>query len=544
MKKELIPKKITILLPIKISMLCERASIFIKIERCILAVFCCFIIACKTDEVSKENEPTFFNNTSDKESSQPSKNINTTDPINNISEDNQQTSLSGVIEKSDTTEEIEEAPALCGQWEEWECVDVGPEGPYGTRKVRIPVNQKYVNTGLYLKAGESVTITLHKDTILKPFDTLWKDGGTQENPWSQIDQQDIHTFLRANISFENSTSHEITSEMIRNKSLSIKIASDVSGILFLLPISIKDFDTTAAMHVTITSNGNTVPSISHRQVRSYAFDKVSSGWVEIYSEHTIFTLPSQTAQRDKEFLERSMDIVDAIYEHHAELRGAVPYKGQRIRFAPIATLNSFMAAGNPVLIQLRTATIDDPTSSISYLGEDGSLVVGAVAHELGHNFANIRGVTHYQIGTLEPQLIKEGSLEYWPDILTWYVLEKLHLPVSLAYLNYSPPTSCHSIEAIQFLSLHPSRISTSGAICFLAVFQNNYGWDFFKHFFDNLNQFQSFADFTEKQPNPNVWVYVYDQFKKAAAKVTSDRPEEEVHQEVTDIFINWGIPIQ
>src|SRR5690606_14677835 len=43
---------------------------------------------------------------------------------------------------------------------EWTCIRTEPKCPYGSRTFSVPAAQNWVNTGLYLKTGQTATLTV------------------------------------------------------------------------------------------------------------------------------------------------------------------------------------------------------------------------------------------------------------------------------------------------------------------------------------------------------------------------------------------------
>lgn len=66
----------------------------------------------------------------------------------------------------------------CGS-DGWTCVDVPRDGSYGSKEIEIPALQSWVNTGLFLKAGDSANITISGGTWGYGFDNLVAQIGLQ-----------------------------------------------------------------------------------------------------------------------------------------------------------------------------------------------------------------------------------------------------------------------------------------------------------------------------------------------------------------------------
>jgi hypothetical protein len=236
------------------------------------------------------------------------------------------------------------------------------------------------------------------------------------------------------------------------------------------------------------------------EAASYDFDAVASGWIEVWGEHVILTLPVASAKKDAAVLARATSRLDTIYELEAELRGARPHHGQRIRFFPDGTQPGYMLAGNPV--RMATALVNGGDSTrISRAGEAGTDVWG-FAHELGHDFS----FAPHGFWTYE-----ENTLESWCNVFAIYALENLDLPLHEETLGCSQ-TSTGSYD----------DWDAWGGLCFLRQFQFRYGWDFYKRYFAQIKDTTSTGG--------GAWTFVRTQFDVAAEADTSA------------IFDAWDVP--
>jgi hypothetical protein len=197
---------------------------------------------------------------------------------------------------------------------------------------------------------------------------------------------------------------------------------------------------------------------------------------------------------------RATGRLDAIYELEAELRGAVPHHGQRIRFFPDGTQPGYMLAGNPV--RMATTLVDGGDKTrISRSGENGTDIWG-FAHEMGHDFS----FAPHGFWTYE-----ENTLESWCNLFSIYSLESLQQPLN------SSTTDCTMSSTGSY-----DTWDAWGGLCFLRQFQFRYGWDFYKKYFQQIKDTES--------TNGDPWTFVRAQFDTAAG------------EDVSGIFDAWGTP--
>jgi hypothetical protein len=216
----------------------------------------------------------------------------------------------------------------------------------------------------------------------------------------------------------------------------------------------------------------------------------------------IATLPIASAKKDAQVMARAMKRPDDIYGLEAELRGAVPHHGQRIRFFPDGTQPGYMLAGNPV--RMATTLVDGGDKTrISRSGETGTDIWG-FAHEMGHDFSFApNGFWTYE----------ENTLESWCNLFSIYSLETLGVPLNDSTLD------CTETSTGDYATW-----DAWGGLCFLRQFQFRYGWDFYKSYFQQIKDTTS--------TNGDAWYFVQAQFEKAAGT------------DVTAIFDAWNVPHQ
>jgi hypothetical protein len=372
----------------------------------------------------------------------------------------------------------------------WTCVGIAGDEPYGTRTFDVPAQQNWVNTGLYLKSGQSATIS-------------------ETGSWQVDDEGDTidHGNCQVGDLVARSGLHYKDQALTCVAGMATFTAQK-DGILFVGALTGNDLGETyesratasGKKSVTVTSQGATVPTVQGTDAADYAFDDVASGWVEVWGEHVILTLPTASASKDAAVLARATGRLDAIYELEAELRGALPHHGQRLRFFPDGTQPGYMLAGNPVRMELTLVSGGDQTR-ISRSGENGTDIWG-FAHEMGHDFSFApHGFWTYQ----------ENTLESWCNLFSIYSLEKLGVELH---------------DSTQDCTMNSSGNYDSwdawGGLCFLRQFQFRYGWDFYEQYFDQIKDTQS----TGGDP----WTFVHDKFEQVAG------------EDVTPIFDAWNVP--
>jgi hypothetical protein len=370
------------------------------------------------------------------------------------------------------------------------CVPVPGAGPYGTRSFAVPARQNWVNTGLYLRTGQSATLT-----ETGTWQVQGSGGGIDHGPCKLGD-------LVARVGL-----HYKDSELTCVKG-SATLSADKDGILFVSALTSNDLgetyesrhDASGEKQVSVTSSADTVPTVQGADSAGFGFTEIASGWVEVWGAHVILTLPADSAEKDRQVLGRATERLDAIYELEAELRGAVPHHGQRIRFFPDGTQPGYMLAGNPVRMELTLVDGGDRTR-ISRAGEAGTDVWG-FAHELGHDFSFApQGFWTYQ----------ENTLESWCNLFSIYSLEKLGLELHDSTVN------CTAQSTGSYASW-----DAWGGLCFLRQFQFRYGWDFYAEYFEQIKDTTSTGG--------DAWQFVHDKFEAIAG------------EDVTPLFTAWQVP--
>ncbi|AFV00358.2 ricin-type beta-trefoil lectin domain protein [Simiduia agarivorans] len=382
----------------------------------------------------------------------------------------------------------------------WGAVEVPSIAPYGSRSFSVPAAQNWVNTGLYLRKGQTATISATGMWNVKGGELYGPDGASgEQSRGCQLGE----LTARIGLYYKDPAISCIGS--------SATFTAHEDGIVYMGSVVSNDlgeaYDTrtraTGSLTVTVESNGETVPTIAHNEAANYDFAAVSSGWIEIRSEHNIMTLPIATAIKDAGKLEAAGDRLDAFYKQHLALRGKAPYQGQAIRwFADTKDAPGWMLAGNPV--RMDPALVDHHGEHrITLIADDGNNGWG-FAHELGHDFNFAGGDWYYT---------SFGGLEAWPNIFTLHAIDKLGLPPR-------DLSDCADRKA-SYLAKNEHKDSLGDAwtgLCFLMEFQQAYGWDFYQRFYAKFNEHPGHG-----------WSFLHQRFSEAAG------------EDVSEIFNGWNI---
>jgi len=381
----------------------------------------------------------------------------------------------------------------------WTEVKVSASGQYGTENFKVKSSQNWVNSGLYLKKGQSANITASGSWNVKG-GTLYSANGNASV--SNRGCQEGELTARIGLYYKD--------EVITCIGSSGKITAHQDGIVFVGATVSNDLgetyetrrDAKGSVNITVSSTGLTVPTIHKEEASSYDLSAVESPWVELRGDHTILTLPLETAKADQSKLKAAVQRIDDIYEQHVSLRGKTPYFGQAIRWFPdTSEAPGWMLAGNPV--RMDPALVKKGGSSRITLAAEPDKNDWGFAHELGHNFNFAGGDWYYTTS---------GGLEAWPNIFSFHAIEKLGLP--------ERELDCE--ERYQDSISKPYDKGLGGAwngVCFLMEFKERYGWEFYEEFYKDFNN------------NPDSgWKFLRQKFDKAAGESTED------------IFEKWRIP--
>jgi len=394
-------------------------------------------------------------------------------------------------EPTDPTEPVEPMdPCEDGVWT---CLRTEPSGPYGTRTFQVPAQQNWVNSGLYLREGETATIS--------PGAGSWilgsKDGDGIDHGACIIGD----LVARIGLHYKDPKLTCVADELV--------FTADKDGILFVGALSENDlgegyearFHASGEKTVTVTSEAATAPTILGGEAETYAFDQVSSGWIEVMGDHVILTIPTDKADEDSDVILQAIETLDTLYTLEADLRGGVPHHGQRIRFFPDSTTLGYMLAGNPIRMQPSLVT---DGSRITLAGQEGIDIWG-FAHELGHDFSYVSRNWVYETST--------NTLESWCNIFTVYALGEMAVALNPSTVN------CNQDSTGDYNSGWDAWVG----VCFLRQFQFRYGWKFYEDFFAILNM-------DEDNQGISTWAEVHDAFETVAG------------EDITPLFDAWNVP--
>lgn len=393
-------------------------------------------------------------------------------------------------------------------------VDVPPTGPYGSHQVKVPAATNWVNTGLFLHSGQQVTIAATG--------TWSMDGKKFVGPAglaSPIERSCPRNQLVARLGL-----HYDDQELYCIGDGATMTATQ-DGIVFLGANYDTDLgetygtrlDADGVLDVTVTSDGDTVPTVAPSQLDSYDFSAVTSGWVELRSNRTIVTIPAADALADRETALLSLETLDSIYDIETELRGAVPYRGQLIRFFPDPNINAigaYMLAGNPI------RTVPEimsgyPDQRILRSSVDSTDIWG-FSHEMGHTFTLTNGTWVYMI----------VNIESWPNVFTLRALDTLNRT------HPNKETYCDNKDAYLASGVYDDvRTDPFLQLCFLMEFTAAYGWEFWTAFFDGINNTTNNDIPYDPNSDAATWGFVRDRFNLAAGEDT------------TAVFDTWRIPL-
>lgn len=373
---------------------------------------------------------------------------------------------------------------------------------YGTQTFPVPAAQNWVNTGLYLEQGQSVSVVASGEwQVAKNTETHGPNGtGNKIQRGCKVGS----LVVRVGLYYQD--------EQLSCVGEQGTFVAPRSGIVFIGGIVSTDLGETyetraqanGALSVTLISEGLKVPSIKASDAYFYNYDSVSSGWVEIIGEHTILTLPTEIAKEDSTEIEAAIARLDNIYKEQSNLRGKRPYHGQPIRwFADTEEAPGWMLAGNPIRLDPALVFANN-NDRITRAAREGNGNWG-FAHELGHVFNFAGGDWYYTTF---------GGLEAWPNIFSVYTQQKLGLPQrnldcanrKLTYL--ATGNSSDNISKDVWLSL-----------CFFMELQEKFGWEFYTNFYAEFNA----------QPG-HGWSFLRDRFSRAAG------------EDVNPIFDEWMLP--
>lgn len=393
-------------------------------------------------------------------------------------------------------------------------VEVPPTGPYGTHTFEVEARANWVNTGLFLAAGETATLTASGTWTVEGVDVGPDGDGTLGT-----ERGCNHGALvaRSGLRFED------TLICIGSKGTVTAATDDILyvGMAFSSDLGETYGDRNrldGSVEVTVTSDHDTVPTIADDYIATYDFDAVASGWVEVSGEHNTVTIEAAQVTADRDTAAASLQTLDEVYDLEAQMRGMTPFSGQRVRWYPdetIPTIGAYMLAGNPMRCDPATHTGTDDQRILRSSVETND--IWGFAHELGHAFTMPNGTWTYML----------VNIESWPNIFTLHALEGL----GRTKHHHNALTYCDSENAYlaapdyDWLADDPFL-----QLCFLMAFEDTYGPGFYETFFPGMND-QTNEDMWWDGTDTSVWTYVMERFDLAAGEPTRE------------LFETWSVPV-
>jgi hypothetical protein len=395
-------------------------------------------------------------------------------------------------------------------------VDVPRAGPYGTRSFQVPAATNWVNSGLYLRAGEAAEIAATG---------TWTVEGVEVGPGGSAVRGQQRGCARGSLVARSGLGFEASVTCVGGGTTYV---APRDGVVYLGMIDSTDLGEaygdrlvlSGSLQVTVTSSGDTVPSIRRDALAGFPYEQVKSGTVELLGRHVIVTVGAAQVRADLASAQSSVDTLDALYELEAALRGMAPFAGQRIRFYPDEEIRNvgYMVAGNPVrcVPELMTGGPDQRILRASVPTTD----IWGFAHELGHVFSFANGAWVFQY----------GYLESWPNVFTLFVLQELERTAHQPNVG----TYCERRDAYLDGGTYPEfKADPFLQLCFEMSFTEKYGWGFWNTFWSGMNtQKNEDVGLDSLFVDKSVWSYVRDRFSLAAG------------EDVTPMFVKWRVPVR
>lgn len=393
--------------------------------------------------------------------------------------------------------------------------DLPPAGPYGTRTLDVEAAANWVNTGLYLRAGESAVITA-TGTWSVDGNEVGPDGGT--NAARERGCKVGSLVARSGLRY---------AEAITCIGDGETFVAPSDDIVYVGMIYSTDLGETygsrlaldGAVQVTVDSQGDTVPTVPMAALEDYDFAAVASGWVELQGTHNLVTIPAEQAAVDRAEAVAGLQTLDRIYEIEAAMRGMEPFGGRLVRWYPDPVVSEFayMLAGNPMRCDPSLMT-GNPGQRILRAAEEGTDIWG-FAHELGHAFTMPNGFWVYMY----------VNLESWPNLFTLHALQQLGRTADQP--NYA--SYCDGRDAYLASPDYEGQLRDDPflQLCFLTDIEDTYGPGVTEAFFQGLNE-QVNEDVGYDGTDASVWAYVKGRYDLAAGTDTRG------------VFDAWGVPWQ
>lgn len=393
-------------------------------------------------------------------------------------------------------------------------VDVDVAGPYGVHTFVVPAKTNWVNTGLFLRVGETAHIEATGqwmvEGVVVPPDGDSALGIERECPRGAL-------VARSGLRFEGS---------IQCIGAEGTLTADANDVVYVGMVTGTDLGETyetrlvldGELVVTVSSSGDTVPSVRRDAIATFPLSQVNSGVVELISAHHIVTIEAAEVMADLDVAAASLDVLDEIWEVERVMRGRAPFLEQRIRWFPDPSIESlgYMLAGNPV--RCVPDLMNGFTTQRILRASEPATDIWGFAHELGHVFSMAGGTWVYQY----------NNLESWPNIFTLRVLRTLERTAFQPNID----TYCDGREAYLAGGAYETlRNDPFVQLCFLMEFEEEYGESFYDSFFQGLDS-QTNDDVGWDGTDAATWRYVRDRFNVAAGEDTTHR------------FDAWRVPLR
>lgn len=396
-------------------------------------------------------------------------------------------------------------------------VPVSLSGDYGTHSFRVPAKTNWVNTGVYLKAGDSASVQVDGGMWSTNGTTLHGAGGAPA-------LGSLRGCPKGALAARIGLSYEDPSLVCLSAGAGTVTALKEGPLFLGMNISTDLGETyesranvTGELNVTVTSTAKTFPTVTRDELACLDLAQVASGHLEFAGKHAAVLLPVPALARDLATAGSSLDTLDALYEAELELRGAKPHAGQRIRFLRDDAINDigYMLAGNP--IRMVHDLVDGTDTQRILRASQPTTDVWGFAHELGHTFTFVGGTWLYMV----------LNLESWPNVFTLYALEATgrtaHQTNVATYCDgkaaYLAGGSYQTFKTDPFVQL-----------CFLMEFQKAHGYGIWKNFFGLMNlttNDQIGYDGTDA----SVWLFA------------KNRLSFVLGQDLTPVFNKWRVPL-
>lgn len=397
-------------------------------------------------------------------------------------------------------------------------VEVPRRGPYGLRSFMVPASAYWVSSGLFLRAGETATVRVSG---------RWKVDGIELGPEgdpSRPERGCWHGGLvaRTELGLEDASlyclGHEATITAARD---GVVYFGSLAGPDLVADTYSGRDDGEGALAVTVESHGQTAPIVESTSAGSYPFEEVESGRVEVYGRHVIVATTTAQAIADRASITSGVELLDTLYERHAELRGGLPFRGQRIRFVTDDAQPGYMLAGNPT--RIKSAAMSGDGFTHLFRSADPAFDVWGFAHELGHAFATPPKNWWYQV---------DGFVEAWPNVFSVTALQALGRGATWGDHDPTYPSAkiCPEREAYLEHGTYAELMNdTHLMLCFLLELKETYGDGFYPRFFRAL---EATPPFTVPGEVEGRWTWLRDRFNDV------------VKEDTTAIFAKWHLPVR